>query len=139
MNSEHFHPLTVHFPIALLLVGFLFDVISLFFKKDKCLSKAGLYLMILGTLGAVAAYFTGEYFSIELTGFAGEKKETHEIFAKITMFIMLAASAIRIFLVIKKKEESGFKWLVFVLFLIGCGFVAYTGFLGGKLVYEIML
>jgi uncharacterized membrane protein len=140
MNADHFHPLSVHFPIALLLVGFFLDVISLIFKKEKCLSRAGFYLMILGTLGAVAAYFTGEFFSKEMAGntFFTDKKETHELFAKTTMFIMLAASALRIFMVIKKKETGILKWIVFVLFFAGCLFVAYTGLLGGKIEYEVI-
>jgi uncharacterized membrane protein len=139
MNIDHLHPLSVHFPIALLLVGLLFDFISLFLKKDRCLSKAGFYLMILGTLGAVVAVITGEYFSKELTGFAGEKKEIHEVFAKVTMWVMLAATVLRAVLVALKKDQGFLKWIVFLLFLIGCGFVGYTGLLGGKLVYEIML
>ena len=139
MNTEHFHPLTVHFPIALLLVGFFLEFLSLIFKKEHCLSKAGFYLMILGTLGAVAAYFTGEFFSKDLIGLAGEKKEFHEVMAKTTMFIMIAATIIRIILIRIKKEKTAWKWLVFALYLAGAGFVAYTGLLGGQLVYDIML
>ena len=37
----------VHFPIALIIVGFFAEVVSLFFKSEKCLSKTGFYLMIL--------------------------------------------------------------------------------------------
>jgi hypothetical protein len=51
-NSAHFHPMIVHFPVALILVGFLADVVFLFLKKELCLSKMGLYLMVLGTLKA---------------------------------------------------------------------------------------
>jgi uncharacterized membrane protein len=139
MNIDHLHPLSVHFPIALILVGFLFDFLSLIFKKEQWLSKAGLYLMVLGTLGAVAAVLTGEFFSKELTGFAGEKKEFHEIIAKTAMYIMIAASVLRIIPLLMKKEIAWLKWTVFVLFLAGCVFVGYAGLLGGQLVYDIML
>lgn len=139
MTPDHFHPLSVHFPIVLILVGFLFDLIALFFRKDHCLSKAGFFLMILGTLGAVASFLTGEFFSKELIGPAGEVKETHQLMAKITMFVMIAASVIRIYAVIAKKDKGFFKWIVFALFLAGAAFVAYTGMLGGTLVYDYML
>ena len=130
----------VHFPVALLAVGFLADVISLFFsKKEPCLSKLGFYLMILGTLGAVAGYFTGEYFTQEMTGAAGELKENHELFAKITMYVMIAASALRIFTVLTKKDNGFMKWVVFAMYAIGTASVAYTGFLGGSLVYNFMI
>ena len=52
----------VHFPIALITVGFLAEVVSLFFKSEKCLSKTGFYLMILGALSAIAAWSTGQLF-----------------------------------------------------------------------------
>ncbi|MEI6851901.1 MAG: ferritin family protein [Bacteroidota bacterium] len=139
-NTAHLHPLMVHFPVALIITGFFFDVISLFFsKKEPALSKAGFYLMILGTLGAVAGYLSGEFFTKEYTGVLGELKENHELFAKITMFVMIAASLIRIFLVWKKKENSGLKWLVFLLFFVAVGTVGYTGLLGGNMVYDNMI
>jgi uncharacterized membrane protein len=139
MMTDHFHPLSVHFPIALIMVGFLFDLLYIFFKKEHCLSKAGFFLMILGTLGAVAAFFTGEYFSKDLIGPAGKVKETHEIFAKTTMYLMIGASLIRIYAVAAKKDKGWLKWLVFVLYMAGAGLVSYTGFLGGSLVYDYML
>jgi uncharacterized membrane protein len=58
IDTVHIHPMIVHFPIALLIVGFLFDILSLFIKKEFY-SNAGFYLLILGTLGIIAAYFTG--------------------------------------------------------------------------------
>jgi uncharacterized membrane protein len=139
-NTSHFHPLIVHFPVALIITGFFLDVISLFFnKKEPCLSKAGFYLMILGTLAAVAGYLTGEFFTSEMSGAAGELKERHEVFAKITMFVMIAASLLRIYLVWKKKEAGSLKWLVFALFFIATISVGYTGFLGGSLVYDFLI
>ena len=51
----------VHFPIALITVGFLADVFSLFFKNEKCLSKTGFYLMVMGALSAIAAWSTGQF------------------------------------------------------------------------------
>ena len=58
-DTSHFHPMLVHFPIALVIFGFLAELASLFFKKEACLSKLGFYLLILGTLSALAAWFTG--------------------------------------------------------------------------------
>ncbi|MEI8201592.1 MAG: ferritin family protein [Bacteroidota bacterium] len=138
-DTSHFHPLTVHFPVALLITGFVFDLVYLFYKKEHCLSKAGLYLLVLGTLGAFAGYFTGEFFTPEFKGAAGELKENHEVFAKITMFVMLAASVLRIYLSVKKKEQSPLKWLAFFLVFAGTVSVGITGYLGGKLVYDHLI
>ena len=139
-NTHHLHPMTVHFPIAIIMLGFLVDALSMFFnKKEPCLSKFGFWLMILGTLAAVLGYLTGEFFSENLTGQLGELKETHELFAKTAMFIMIAASALRIFIVIKKKETTSLKWIVFCLYFIAVVCIGIAGLLGGNLVYDYMI
>jgi len=139
-DISHLHPLTVHFPIALIVTGFFLEALSLFFnKKEPCLSRAGFYLMLLGTLAAIAAYLTGAIFTEELKGKAGDMEEWHEMFAKFTMFTMIAVSALRIFLMIRKKENTGLKWVVFGLYFIGFVFVGITGLLGGTLVYNFII
>jgi uncharacterized membrane protein len=139
MNTQILHPMIVHFPIALILTGFLADTISLFIKKENCLSKVGLYLMVLGTLGAIAAVITGEYFTNKVEGDALPLKEVHELFGKITMFILIAASVFRIFLVMKKKDEGSLKWIVYFLFLLAVIAIAITGYKGGSIVYDVWL
>jgi uncharacterized membrane protein len=57
-DTTHIHPMIVHFPIALIIVGFLADLIGILLKKEF-FSRTGFYLLILGTLGAVTAYITG--------------------------------------------------------------------------------
>ncbi len=137
---SHLHPMLVHFPIALITIGFFADVLSLFFtKKEPCLSKVGFYLMIVGTLGAVAAFLSGEYFTHEYSGVLGEVKERHELFCKIAMYVMIAASLIRIYLVWKKKTNGGLKWLVFGLYFVATVSVGYGGLLGGTMVYNYMI
>ena len=139
-DTSHFHPLMVHFPVALIIAGFFTEVLSLFLrKKAPWLTTASFYLMILGTLGAVAGYLTGEFFTDEFSGPLGELKENHEVWAKVTMFVMIAASLLRIFLVWKKKEQSGLKWIVTGLFFVATLSVGYTGLLGGNMVYNNMI
>jgi uncharacterized membrane protein len=138
--TSHFHPMIVHFPVALIAVGFLFDLAYIFYKKEFCLSKAGFYLMILGTLGAIAAFATGHLFTDQPT--QGEIVKVflrHENAALITMIAMILASLVRTYLVISKKEESNLKWLSFCLYLIGFLAVGFTGFMGGTMVYNFML
>jgi uncharacterized membrane protein len=139
-DTSHFHPMIVHFPVALILLGFFADTISVFFNnKNRCLSKIGFYLMILGTLGAITGYFTGEYFTEELTGTAHELKEEHELYSKVTMYVMIAASIIRLYANFAGKEKGFLKWFIYLLYAIGAVAVGYTGFLGGSLVYNFMI
>lgn len=139
-NPATLHPMVVHFPIALILAGILADVAFMICKKEICFSKAGLYLMILGTLGAAAAFLSGEF----LTSHPEEGEimtifEKHETGAWVTLIVMLIGSALRIYLVSAKKEETSLKWVVFALFLVGAVAVSYTGFFGGTMVYEYMV
>ncbi len=138
-DSSHLHPMLVHFPIALIVVGFLADFLSLIFKKEQCLSKAGLYLMVLGTLGAIAAFLTGEFFTKDLAGEAGKVQETHELFASLTMYIMIVASFFRIYLISTNKEASNLKWIFFILYAVGALAVSITGFFGGTMVYKYLI
>jgi uncharacterized membrane protein len=138
-SIAHIHPMSVHFPVAVIMLGFLAEVLSLLFKDQLWLKKAGFYLLIIGTISAVAAFLTGEFLTDELKGEAGELKEKHEIFAKITMYVMIAASLLKIYLVFKKNEDSSFKWVFFVLYAIAFISVGITGYLGGSLVYDYMI
>ena len=139
-NTAHFHPMIVHFPIALITAGFLADVIFLFFKSEKCLSKTGFYLMVIGALAAVAAWSTGQLFTSEpVDGEIVKIFERHETGALVTMIVMLIGAIIRVYLVVKKKEETQLKWLVFTIYLIGFVAVTFTGFMGGTMVYDFMM
>jgi uncharacterized membrane protein len=140
LNTAHLHPMIVHFPIALIIVGFLAEVLSLFFKSEKCLSKTGFYLMILGTLAAIAAWSTGNLFTNEPTqGAVLQVFDKHETGALITMILMILCSAFRIYLVIARKEETVLKWLAFGIYFLGFSAVSITGYLGGTMVYDFMM
>lgn len=138
-TTSHLHPMLVHFPIALVMVGFLAEIISLFIKKQKCLSFAGFWLLLLGTLAAVAAYLTGEFLTGEMTGGAGEIKEIHELFAAITLWTLVAGSIFRLYLKFSGKENTQLKWLAFALYAVSAISVSITGFYGGTLVFNYMM
>jgi uncharacterized membrane protein len=139
-NTAHLHPMLVHFPIALITIGFIADIVSLFFKSEKCLSKTGLYLMVLGTLAAIAAWSSGQLFTTEPSqGSVVQVFEKHETAALITMLLMILGSILRVWLILQKKEETQLKWVVFGLYFLGCAAVTYTGFMGGTMVYNYMM
>jgi uncharacterized membrane protein len=140
IDTAHFHPMVVHFPIALIMVGFLAEVISLFIKSEKCFSTAGFYLLILGALSAIAAWLTGYFFTNEPSqGTIVGLFEKHETAALITMILMILGACFRILLVIQKKEETNLKWIGFGLYCLAFLAVIYTGFVGGTMVYDFMM
>lgn len=139
-STSHLHPMIVHFPIAIITAGFLAEVLSLFIKKEVCLSKAGYYLMIVGALSAIAAWGSGQLFTSEPTqGAIVEVFEKHEAGAFITMLLIVAGAAFRIWLVAGKKEESSLRWIAFALYLLAFLAVTFTGFIGGTMVYNYMM
>jgi uncharacterized membrane protein len=131
----HPHPMVVHFPIALILVGFLADITSLVFKKEKCLSRMGFYLEILGALGAVVAFGTGHFLTGDTIEGAGHIGEMHELFATLTLVSILLAVFFRILIIYLKKEETRLKYFAMGIFFLAFVFVSITGYFGGMVVY----
>jgi uncharacterized membrane protein len=138
-DTSHLHPMLVHFPIALVTFGFLADLASLFFKKEAWLSKAGFYLLIFGTLSALAAWLTGTFFTSPMSDTAGEIKATHAFFAWLTLGSLIAATVVGILFRSGKMENTNLKWFAFVLYALAVVFVSITGFFGGSLVYNYMM
>ena len=58
MSLDEIHPLIIHFPIALLSTGFLFDFLSYLLKK-RSLESAGWWNLILGMVSSLCAIITG--------------------------------------------------------------------------------
>ncbi len=136
---SHLHPMLVHFPIALVVIGFIAELIYLFVKKEICLTKTGYYLLIIGTLAALAAWLSGELFTSDMQGVAEQVRETHETFAIITLILLLITASIRTFIVIKKVDNKTLTGIAFILYALAALSVSLTGFFGGNLVYTYMM
>jgi uncharacterized membrane protein len=128
----------VHFPIALIAIGFLAECISLIAKKEFCLSKMSFYLLIAGTFLAIFTWLTGILFTSEMSGTAGEIKETHELFAGLTLGLLLLTSILRLLLIRYTNNKRIIK-LSFITYALAAICVAITGFYGGTLVYNYMM
>ena len=139
ISVTHIHPMLIHFPIALILFGFIAECAALYFKKETYLPTLGFYLLLVGTATALFALLSGVLFTSEMSGKANEVQETHEIFAWITLCTLVAASALQIYINIKIPKNTNWKWLAFVLFGWAAISVSITGFLGGTLVYNYMM
>ena len=139
MQTVLIHPMLIHFPIVLILVGFLADLIHVAWPKIPCLSKIGFYLEILGFIAAIFAVLSGLFLTTEMEGEAGLAREQHELFAIITLITITIATAFRIFIVAKKIEDGSFRYISLFLFFLAAGFVSYTGFLGGALVWDFLI
>lgn len=138
-DTSHFHPMLVHFPIALVMVGFIAELAALIVKKELYSPKFSLYLLVIGTLAAVVTWLSGVLFTSEMSGAAGSVKESHELFALVTMLILIITSVVRLIVVFGKKENKTLKWVGFWLYGLAALTVSITGYLGGTLVYNYMM
>ncbi len=79
IDQSHLHPMIVHFPIALIIVGFLSDLIGVVTKR-QFFTTAGLYLIALGSTGTIAAYLSGDMAGdgVAEVGALGAALEDHE-------------------------------------------------------------
>jgi uncharacterized membrane protein len=138
-DTSHLHPMIVHFPIAIVMVGFLFEICALLFKKQEWLPKASYWLLLLGTLAAIVAYISGELFTSDFSGTAAIVKHTHETLAAITLVTLIINSILKIYIMRKHLENTGLRWVSLALYLLSAICVGITGFYGGNLVYNYMM
>ncbi len=136
-DLTHIHPMLVHFPIALLMVGFLSETIGLITKKEF-FSTAGFYLLLLGATGVGASYLSGQNAGAGITEVGALKLalETHEGAAELTLWLAIVAAVVRIAIVLFKKYSGLYRVAAYVLFFCAVLSVARTGFYGGELVYK---
>lgn len=136
------HPVIIHFPIAFFVAYFLLEVAALVTKKDSLCKMAAIFLGA-GVIFALIAVLTGNQAHEVLKpvlrmkpSYIKEAIENHEQFATITLWFFFAMLVLRVYLLIKKNLSPNWRFVFFVLALLGMYFVYQTGILGGKLVYD---
>ena len=135
-TATHLHAMIVHFPIALVLVAFVSELIGLIFKKQFYF-QASFYILLLAGLGAIAAFISGDAAGDGMDGGSLQRAlEAHEESATFTLWLIIAAAGAKIILFLVKNKMSWLKILAFTLLLVAAGSVARTGYLGGQLVFK---
>lgn len=142
-REEIWHPLSVHFPIALLLFATIIHLIALFLKEGRknTWEFSGSLLLYSGSLLAWFSIYTGDI----ADGVVGRTicdptvLKSHEITAFTMAYLFTSASIGNLLLVIVKLNEkliTSLKYLVIILMLAGSGYLMYSGHLGASLVYQ---
>ncbi|HBR15238.1 MAG TPA: hypothetical protein DD723_06830 [Candidatus Omnitrophica bacterium] len=127
-----YHPMVVHFPIALFLSAFGFEMMSFVFKKES-LHRTAFHLYLLAALAAPLVVQTGLREDEELK-IHHWILERHEHLALWTMGVSLVSLPILGIIYIFKKEM----FRVFFVFCLAAlvGLVSVTAYWGGRMVYE---
>lgn len=136
ITATHLHAMIIHFPIALLMAGFLSEVIALLTKKEF-FRNASFFLLLLGAMGATVAYITGSYAGEGIEeGPLKAPMDLHEKAATITLWLAIITATFRVIIFYFKYDRKWTRLVAIVLFTILAGAVSRTGYLGGQLVYS---
>jgi len=138
------HVLVVHFPIALLVVALLFDIGCLFFRKRAWLDRAATSLYLIGTIGAGAAYLSGQRAAAALQEISGAAEATladHQDLALATLAAFSGVTLLRMLVSWLARNDRRIQLGIFRLVAIpiaiaGLALLALTADRGGALVYQ---
>ncbi|MFC2150177.1 DUF2231 domain-containing protein [Calditrichota bacterium] len=131
----NFHPIFVHFTIALLIMAVLFDLLGWVLKRDS-LVQAGWWNLIFALPSALTSLFSGLYAeeSIEHGKVLHELMEKHESLG----FVVVGVVALLFVWRVVKKGAFYDKWrLAYVsVGVVGVMVLSLGGWIGGEMVYK---
>jgi uncharacterized membrane protein len=138
-RTEIWHPLSVHLPLAILILASMFFLAG-FFTKGMFSENMSKILLLIGTVGAWLAIYTGNLADPIVSRQICDPTvlKTHETNAYIVGWLFTAASALVIldYFGLLKKIQRITKFVVLILLITGSGFLAYTGHIGATMVYQ---
>lgn len=134
--STPLHPLLVHFPIALLILGGVVQILA-FWKKEP-FDKLATFLIGVGFLSGIVAYMTGEpgipFARQYLTSNLRPMIRPHETYAMLSLLTFAILLGFK--LIPKIRLSKLFLPVVLLLSLAGISFISITGHYGGQIVYQ---
>lgn len=144
INLAHIHPMLVHFPIVLFLLGAGLELLVLLRGQDltarECLPNATLWTIVLAALAAVVAAIFGDMAldrAMQL-GFPHGPLERHEGFGYTTMWFFIVYASLYLLAWWRRVSLAAARgWLWFIVSLAGVALVLVTAYFGGDLVYHI--
>ena len=139
MLTFAFHPPFSAFPVALIAVVVLLEIVTVIFKKDWS-AKAATFILILAVIGVIAAFFSGYQASEHADQsfkIPDEAIAQHHLFGKLLLFVSIPCLVLKFFSLKAKYSIAFFKYTYLVFLFAALGLVIQTGYLGGKLVFEL--
>ena len=120
MSLDEIHPLIIHFPIALLSVGFLCDLLS-YFLQNKSLAHAGWWNFIFGVVSSVCALITGLITDLSTKpSLVDEPFPVHENHASLQIFVVCIFLALMIWRInLRGSLPSNSRYAVIYLGVLG--------------------
>jgi uncharacterized membrane protein len=143
MRAALFHPMIVHFPLALLLTGSALRFAHFFFRKNRLQQALLFSSWILLSLGVISAWFAvvaGEIAEdiVRTSLCKPSVLDQHKMFAYTTAILFSVAIVLDLGKAWIKKASFTYFSIVFVpiLYFAGVLLLIFTGGFGGDLVYD---
>lgn len=133
-DFPNLHPMFVHFPIVLLLLAALVQLIVLFKAQYKELKWLVLFFLVSGFLGSLVAILTASHISGDAEPEAFEIFDIHYLLGYSILWLSLIVSVIR-FIAIKWYNRKWTEYGIMALLGLISILVAITGHLGAQMVY----
>lgn len=142
-RTEVWHPLSVHFPVALLIFATCVRLIAFFLRspKDALWEKMGSIVLFTGSLLAWVSIYTGNL----ADGIVSRQLcdptvlKAHENAAYISTYLFTAAALVDLgsrYLYPRLQSHYAKKILLVLLLTLGSGYLTYAGHLGATVVYQ---
>jgi uncharacterized membrane protein len=131
VGSHPLHPMLVGFPIAFLVGGIIFDILSYLFVNEA-LYATSYHLLVAGIIMGVLAGIPGlvDFFYIIPQGTRAKKIATYHMLVNGVALVLFLVS------VVKRPAFADRTVLAMLSAYIGLAVLAVGGWLGGSLVYE---
>lgn len=132
---ENWHPLVVHFPLALLTTAWVLETVGVWFRRDT-FRQVALWNLVLGTAGAVVAVLTGRAAAVT----AKHSYEIHQVMTQHErlgyVVFCLAGAAVSWRLATRTSSRPRDRWVGWALLGVMVFVMSVGAHLGGRLVYE---
>ena len=137
--APNIHPMIVHFPIALLIIAVLVDLLSIMMKKQRWFRHAATLLYSVGAVSAIVTYLTGRNAAdtVMLPAAASPVVNEHSDWAFRTVWFFGILASVRLSLsFIIEEQKYAVTLPLFVAGLAGIFLLYETAEHGGQLVFQ---
>jgi uncharacterized membrane protein len=131
------HPMLVHFPVAVSVIAFIFEVLD-FLTKGKFKNTTLLFISIV-VLSSIFAVQSGNIESqrLKLSGEEFKVLAEHQESATYSLFVFGIVFMLKLYVFLKiRKVPSFLVFVLFFLYLVGLFFIFKTAYLGAELVFK---